>query len=79
MRNIHISLLRVFEFLEIRLWESRIVLMGIKIVTFTPTSKTKQDFGSEAELGSICVLRHGENHQESCCSYICFLKKCFKS
>jgi hypothetical protein len=62
MRNIHIPFLKVFEFLEIRLWEGRTVLMGIKIVTFTPASKTKQDFESEEGLGDIYVQRHGENH-----------------
>ena len=33
MRNIHISLLKFFDFLEIRLWEGPTVLMGINIVT----------------------------------------------
>jgi len=47
MRNINISFWRDFEFLEIRLWEGRSVLMGINIVTLRPTSKTKQDFESE--------------------------------
>jgi len=61
-RNIHVSLLRVFEFLEIRLWEGRSVLMGINIVTFRAASKTKQDFESEEGRGSFYMLRHGENH-----------------
>lgn len=62
VRNVHISLLRVFAFLEIRLWEGRTVLMGINIITFTPASETKQEFESEEGLGSICVLRHGQYH-----------------
>jgi hypothetical protein len=57
MRNVHMSLFRVFEFLEIRLWEGRTLLMGVNIVTFTSASKTKQDFESEEGLGSIYVLR----------------------
>jgi len=36
--------------------------MGMKIVTFTPASKTKQVSESEDGLGSIYVLRDGENH-----------------
>jgi hypothetical protein len=58
MTNVHISLFRVFEFLEIRLWEGHTVLMGVNIVTFTSASKTKQEFETEEGLGSIYVLRN---------------------